>query len=52
MIPDGPQQMVSPADFRELIEQGLVRHVRGQLHEVTNEGRQTYERLRSPSAEG
>lgn len=50
IIPNGPRQMVNPADFRELVEQGLVRHVRDQMHEVTNEGRQTYERLRPPPA--
>lgn len=50
IIPGGPREMINPADFRELEEQGLVRHVRDQMHEVTNEGRQTYEQLRPQSA--
>lgn len=48
IIPDGPRQMINPADFRELVEQGALRHVRDQMHEVTNEGRQAYEQLRPP----
>jgi hypothetical protein len=46
IIPDGPRQSIKPADFRELVAEGLVRHVREQMHEVTNDGRETYEKLR------
>jgi len=30
IIPVGPRRTVNPLDFRELIAQGLVRHVKGQ----------------------
>ena len=56
IIPDGPRQTINPANFRELVAQGLVRHVRDQMHEVTNAGRQTHEELgpppESPSLQG
>jgi hypothetical protein len=42
IIPNGPRQTINPADFRELVAQGLVRHVRAQMREVTNAGRQAY----------
>jgi hypothetical protein len=45
IIPGGPRQTINPADFRELLEQGLVRHVKDQMHEVTNEGRKVYKEL-------
>ena len=51
IIPSGPRRTVRPADFRELVEQGLVRHVSKQMHEVTNAGRQEFEKLRPPPAE-
>jgi hypothetical protein len=47
IIPDGPRQVVNPTDFRELVEKGLIRHVNGQLHELTNEGRVAYQELTS-----
>jgi hypothetical protein len=48
IIPDGPRQSVNPTDFRELVAQGLLRHVKNQLHELTNEGRLTYAELMGP----
>jgi hypothetical protein len=51
VIPDGPRQTASPTDFRELISQGLVRHVREQRYEVTNDGRVAYDQLRNPPPE-
>ena len=51
IIPNGPRQTINPADFRELVAQGLVRHVRDQMHEVTNAGRQAYEELSPPPPE-
>jgi hypothetical protein len=38
IIPDGPRRDdLTPGDIRELVAQELLRHVSGQLHEVTNE---------------
>lgn len=48
IIPNGPRQTINPADLRELVAEGLVRHVREQMHEVTNAGRQAYKELRPP----
>lgn len=46
IIPDGPRRDdVAPGDMRELVAQGLLRDVSGQLHEVTNEGRLMYQEL-------
>lgn len=53
IIPDGPRRDdVTPGDIRELVAQGLLRHVSGQLHEVTNEGRLMYQALTSPPPPG
>lgn len=48
IIRGGPRQSVNPTDFRELVEQRLIRHVKNQLHEVTNGGRVIYDELTAP----
>ncbi len=48
IIPGGPRRTASPTDCRELGAQGMIRHVREKLHEVTNEGRAAYEALTAP----
>ena len=35
-------------DCRELVAQGLIRHVREKLYEVTNDGQAAYEALTAP----
>ncbi len=41
---------VRAADVRELEAQGLVRHARGDLYDLTNAGRDVYEQMTSPAA--
>jgi hypothetical protein len=42
IVHGGPRRLIKPADFRELVGQGLLRLVSGEMYEVTNAGRQAY----------
>ena len=48
IVPGGPRRTGLGSDFRELAAQGLLRHVKEQLYEVTNLGRIACEQLVNP----
>jgi hypothetical protein len=37
IVPGGPRQQIKPADFRQLVEQGLLRYASGKMYEVPRE---------------